>query len=626
MSTETEDKLDTSPNEPNEENTQTETSDDTIEPNKQETTELNIESNESVEVKDQTSYLEQELVRLRELIDEKTNENQLLEKKIAECEQQSNLKIDQLNQNFTLRLEQTLKKFQEGHKDKTSSLVMKYAEAEKKCIDLNRSIEHLQSKLQDSLKERQSLNEKLDKFKQDKEKFYTEYEKKCQEVLAVKKEHEKLKESLVLSDAREKACQLKLKQEIEAHEMLKQKISETPLVEAASEEQTEKPSSNETPNQSLNDDKHELTLRELNALKSQLKDMFEERITLRDKLSCMDQERKLQEASLAKFKETLQSQKQMNSDLLNEILQLRELQETLAKEKIEKENLETKLKLTCSELADLQADMETSQVKQNELLSFTSKLTQLNSTLQSENTSLNEKLAQLEKHYESLNVETKLKNELAQQNVDSLKESLRLELEKNKILSEQLSQKEKQIDEITVKLGDEQSEMKSIKKKHAANVKDLSRQLQQLQKKLANDSNGAQSSAASTSPNLRQNNSRTNSITSLNDRDSISINDGGQLSGYSNNNNSSVMLRISDEDVRVNGGGESGITRSVSVNNHFNEVICGNEDVYVVDIDKQKIIEKIVKLQKTLAKRNEKIDFLQDHVNQLTNDLKRKTK
>ena len=60
--------------------------------------------------------------------------------------------------------------------------------------------------------------------------------------------------------------------------------------------------------------------------------------------------------------------------------------------------------------------------------------------------------------------------------------------------------------------------------------------------------------------------------------------------------------------------------------NHYNEVICGNEEVYVVDIDKQKVIEKVVKLQKLLAKRNEKIDFMQDHVNQLTADLKRKTK
>ena len=67
------------------------------------------------------------------------------------------------------------------------------------------------------------------------------------------------------------------------------------------------------------------------------------------------------------------------------------------------------------------------------------------------------------------------------------------------------------------------------------------------------------------------------------------------------------------------------IIRSNKISLNF-KVICGNDDVYVVDIDKQKIIEKVVKLQKTLAKKNEKIDFLQDHVNQLTSDLKRKTK
>ena len=75
----------------------------------------------------------------------------------------------------------------------------------------------------------------------------------------------------------------------------------------------------------------DINLKELEALKSQLKDMFEERTTLRDSLQATDKERKLQDISLAKYKETLQSQKQMNKDLLNEILQLRELQETFVK-------------------------------------------------------------------------------------------------------------------------------------------------------------------------------------------------------------------------------------------------------------------------------------------------------
>lgn len=78
-------------------------------------------------------------------------------------------------------------------------------------------------------------------------------------------------------------------------------------------------------------EKNDKVVRELVALKSQLKDMFEERTTMRDRLQCMEQERKLQEMSLSKYKETLQSQKQMNKDLMDEILQLRESQETLLK-------------------------------------------------------------------------------------------------------------------------------------------------------------------------------------------------------------------------------------------------------------------------------------------------------
>lgn len=70
-----------------------------------------------------------------------------------------------------------------------------------------------------------------------------------------------------------------------------------------------------------------------------------------------------------------------------------------------------------------------------------------------------------------------------------------------------------------------------------------------------------------------------------------------------------------------------------SSSRYQHEVLCDGgsgstqlDDVYVFDIDKQKLIEKMVKLQKKLAKSNEKIDFMQDHINQLTNDLKRKTR
>lgn len=100
-------------------------------------------------------YLELELNRLHELIELKNNENANLELKLAESETQANLRIDQLNHDFTLKLEQTLEKFQEGQQSSQNSLVMKYASTEKRCMGLTRNIEILQSKLTDSNQENQ---------------------------------------------------------------------------------------------------------------------------------------------------------------------------------------------------------------------------------------------------------------------------------------------------------------------------------------------------------------------------------------------------------------------------------------------------------------------------------------
>ncbi len=137
---------------------------------------------------DQTnSFYDQELARLRSIITQQNSENLALEQRLTDCEQQAKQKCDELNANFTLKLEQTLKSFTEGQNEKTSSLVMKYAQGEKKCIELNRSIDHLKSKLDDSGKEKKRLNEKLEKETAEKKKLNGEYEKKIAEIMGIKK-------------------------------------------------------------------------------------------------------------------------------------------------------------------------------------------------------------------------------------------------------------------------------------------------------------------------------------------------------------------------------------------------------------------------------------------------------
>ena len=45
-----------------------------------------------------------------------------------------------------------------------------------------------------------------------------------------------------------------------------------------------------------------------------------------------------------------------------------------------------------------------------------------------------------------------------------------------------------------------------------------------------------------------------------------------------------------------------------------------------VEPDKQMLIERIVKLQRIHARKNEKIEFLEDHINQLLLEIKKKNR
>jgi chromosome segregation ATPase len=339
-----------------------------------------------------TSY-ELEMTRLQELVEMKQAENSSLELKLIEQSHQSKLQVEQLHQNFTLKLEQTLKKFQEMQKSTTSSMVMKYADAEKRCIDLNQKLHLAQTKLADSNKEKAHLTDRLSKAKQEMDKLNADYDQRVKEIIQIKKDNQ-------LNEAKESKARLLLKkpetrdQETctdnnivnnsdystggELTQQLPLPTPSAPIPAVVNSANTSK-------------DKDRMT-KELELLKSQLKDMFEERTLLRDKLQTMDHERKIQDLSFAKYKETLQNQKQMNKELLNECLQLRELQETVTKEQSEKVKQEQKLKQLELDLSELQLDLASSQTSQNDLLSFTSKLTEKNTQLQSEKTSLTEKL------------------------------------------------------------------------------------------------------------------------------------------------------------------------------------------------------------------------------------------
>ena len=117
----------------------------------------------------------------------------------------------------------------------------------------------------------------------------------------------------------------------------------------------------------------------------------------------------------------------------------------------------------------------------NDLLLFTSKLTEKNSYLTTQIKEMSEELA-----YFQTNCKLKHLNESLDSIKDQLNETnekLNLEINRNKVLENELIDKEKEIENLLLKLSDEQDEILTLKKKHANNIKDLTRQLQQFKDK-----------------------------------------------------------------------------------------------------------------------------------------------
>ncbi|CAF1025792.1 unnamed protein product [Brachionus calyciflorus] len=566
---------------------------------------------------------EGEINRLKDLIRQKELDHSQLEARLIEIEQHSKQEMEILNSNLNQKLEESIKKIlADSQKDK-NSMVMKYVEGERKCIDLNKTIQIQQSKMNDMLKEKQHLLDKIEKSKLEYEKLSRDNDAKLKDSLEKKKEIEKLREKIVINDAKESASGIKLKIEIDAHlqtkhlveelkikiKNLEENLNSIPQVESEKSQENNNNQENLRPISPINSES-EILKKELTLLKSQIKEMFEERTVLREKVKQYEIDKNSLENSISKYKETLQAQKNLNKDMFNENLQLREHQETWTKDMEEKKEMEHKLILYKTEISELEQEMALNKNKQNELLAFTSKLTEKNTLLQSENSILSEKLDSLQTNLDKANSILVNSNEHLKSEIEKLTNDLSEIQTQNEQLKRENDEKTSQLSELSIKLSDVQDENVSLKKKHAANIKDLTRQLQVLQKKQI------QSTMTTPTTSIPENSTQ---MSSQNSSSSIH-----KISRTSSINS----LNLLEDDTRSI---DSSFFNPPPTPNFNNEVICGgtntiHDDVYIVDVDKQKIIDKIVKLQKTLAKRNEKIDFLQEHVNQLTNDLKKKTK
>ncbi|GFO36983.1 coiled-coil domain-containing protein 186 [Plakobranchus ocellatus] len=237
---------------------------------------------------------------------------------------------------------------------------------------------------------------------------------------------------------------------------------------------------------------------------------------------------------------------------------------------------------------DLLKEMDSCRERESKMLTLQSELSKANAMLRSENTNLSNKASTLSSEVDRMKTEVQ---QLHQQ-VKELTETLEAQNTKHKENTEHLvlslSQKTKESSDFKQKWEDEMDNSKTLKRRHANNIKDLTRQLQQARRKLeAHDGKGDGGSMGS----------RTNSNGSLN---SVDNSQQQQHQQQQHNHHQQAPPLTSPQEFPV-------ITEQV-------------------EVDKNVLIERIVRLQKSHARKNEKLEFLGEHIQQLLVEIKKKTK
>ncbi|NXU57802.1 CC186 protein, partial [Turnix velox] len=516
--------------------------------------------------------------------------------------------IQQLHKEMAFRMEQANKKCEEARHEK-ETMVMKYVRGEKESLDLRKEKEILERRVRDANKEIEKLTNKIKQLSQEKGRLHQLYETKDGEATRLNRDIEKLKEEINSHIIKVKWAQNKLKTEMDSHKETKERLKDatTKLTEAKEEadqirkncqemiktyQESEEIKSNELDaklrvtkgelekqiqEKSDHLEVHHAKMKELEDVKRTFKEGMDELRTLRTKVKCLEDERLRTEDELSKYKEIINRQKTEIQNLLDKLKAVDRLQDQHQRDEQEISALKEEVNGFNSLIADLQKDIEGSRKRESELLIFTEKLTSKNAQLQSENNSLQSQLDKLS--YSERELQNQL--ECVQQTKDDLATKLQKEEEQRKLeveaLQAQLASEQEELTALRTHVDELKDELATQKRKHAANLKDLTKQLQLARRKLDQMENG----------------NYDKEVSSMGSRSSSS---------------GSLNARSSNEDRSPENTGSA-----VAVDS-FPEV------------DKSVLVERILRLQKAHARKNEKMEFMEDHIKQLVEEIRKKTK
>ncbi|KAM9817373.1 coiled-coil domain-containing protein 186 [Neosynchiropus ocellatus] len=532
-----------------------------------------------------------------------------------------------MQKEMTCRLEQANKKCEEARQEK-ESMVMKYVRGEKEALDLRRDKETLEKRLRETVKEvdRQAL--RGNQLAQEKGRLQQMFDAKEGDVNRLIRELEKLKEDNNSHLIKIRWAQNKLKSETDAHKETKDKLRETTSKLAQAKEETEQIRKNcqdiirtyqESEELKSNEldaklkqtkgelEKHKMEqtdqlevcrakAKELEELKRSHHDSMEELTTLRTKIKCLEDERPRWEDELSRYKEIINRQKVEIGQQRGKLDEMTLLEEHHQRDQDEIMSLREDVDTLHNQIADLQQDVQGSREREAELLGFTEKISSKNAHLQSESNALQSHLDQLSARFTELQARLEETISLLNDKSQQLKHEEGLRQRQVEGLEEEKATLQNDLMQLKTRVEELRDELAAQKRKQAANIRDLTKQLTQARKRLEHSENGGCDRDGS----------------SMGSRSSSS----GTISGLSQ---SLGIMKPCSLNARLGGCIEE---RS--------SVSQPDPPVLVLDnfpeVDKSVLVERIVRLQKALARKQEKIEFMEDHIRQLVEEIRKKTK
>uniref|UniRef100_A0A8C2HG76 Si:ch211-225b10.4 n=1 Tax=Cyprinus carpio TaxID=7962 RepID=A0A8C2HG76_CYPCA len=503
------------------------------------------------------------------------------------------------------------KKCEEARQEK-ETMVMKYVRGEKEALDLRREKEQLEKKLREATSEVDKQARRGNTLAQEKGRLQQLYDAKENEVTRLSRELEKVKEEINSHVIKVKWAQNKLKSETDAHKETKDRLRETTAKLTQAKEETEQIRKNcqdmirtyqeseeiksneldaklretrgelEKQKQEQTDqlEMHKAKIKELEDLKRTFKEGMDELTTLRTKVKCLEDERPRWEDELCKYREIINRQKAEIQKQREKLTAITTLEEQHQRDDQEIASLREEVENLNSQITDLQRDIEGSRTREGELLGFTEKLTSKNAQLQSESNSLQAQLDRLNNTSRELHSKLEETERTLSETVRRLLKEEKQRQEEVLVLQTERTTLQTDTSQLKTRVEELRDELVTQKRKQAANIKDLTKQLTQARKKLDQLENGGC------------------------DREGSSMGSRSSSSGSLNARGSSMDDRSPEN--------QSG--SSVVVVDSFPEV------------DKAVLVERIVRLQKAHARKNEKIEFMEDHIKQLVEEIRKKTK